>query len=148
MLCTFAFTLGCASKSTTSTGSSSAADAAVRCSRLTTQAECDSTDSCAWDDETQKCKTGQKELCGGHLPTGSTPCSNFLHYCNLGSSCGEGDQTGVCEPRPDICDQLAEPVCGCDGHTYANPCYAARDGVSIRHSGACEGADDSGDGAE
>jgi hypothetical protein len=31
-----------------------------------------------------------------------------------------------------------EPVCGCDGQTHANACYAARLAVSIAHPGPCE----------
>jgi hypothetical protein len=51
--------------------------------------------------------------------------------------CGSGDQTGTCTTKPQICNDLAMPVCGCDGKTYPNSCYAARSGVSVASQGSC-----------
>jgi len=42
--------------------------------------------------------------------------------------------------RDDIaCPDVWEPVCGVDGHTYSNMCYARRAGVPIAHEGECGG---------
>jgi hypothetical protein len=40
------------------------------------------------------------------------------------SDCGGGDETGVCEPRPQGCPADCPGVCGCDGLFYCNECEA------------------------
>lgn len=58
-------------------------------------------------------------------------------YCNFpDTNCGT--TPGVCEPRPELCPTVFDPVCGCDGQTYSNACFAAMAGVDVDHPGACE----------
>lgn len=59
------------------------------------------------------------------------------HYCHTPP--GQCDADPVCKERPEYCIDVWDPVCGCDGITYGNSCYAARDGMSIKHHGYCDG---------
>jgi hypothetical protein len=61
-------------------------------------------------------------------------------YCEkrVGDCGGEG----VCTPRPEICTRERDPMCGCDGMTYGNPCEASRAGVNVSARGACDVACD------
>lgn len=69
-------------------------------------------------------------------------CANGF-YCQYAAGvCGPGpqhiDATGSCEPAPVQCPAASQPVCGCDGHTYANPCAAAAAAVSLANpNGGC-----------
>jgi hypothetical protein len=59
-------------------------------------------------------------------------------FCEV-TACGAVDVSpaGVCVKRPELCPKLFEPVCGCDGRTYANDCLRRRAGVSKAHDGSC-----------
>ena len=54
-------------------------------------------------------------------------------YCDypLEALCGAADQTGTCQPTPEACDDVYDPVCGCDDRSYANACEAHGRGVSV-----------------
>jgi hypothetical protein len=84
-----------------------------------------------------ECSTGAKEgeMCGGFA---AIACARGL-FCDFApeTNCGSGDQSGVCEQSPEVCPQIYDPVCGCDGNTHGNACMAALNGVSVAHDGAC-----------
>ena len=55
---------------------------------------------------------------------------------------GDCEGVGVCEDRPEACITLYDPVCGCDARTHSNGCFAAMQGVSVDHRGACRSITD------
>jgi hypothetical protein len=69
----------------------------------------------------------------GSACSSNTDCKG-TEYCRV-ERCG--DQVGACKSRPDDCDDLFEPVCGCDGQTHGNECSAASSGLSVHHVGEC-----------
>lgn len=50
---------------------------------------------------------------------------------------GDCDGLGDCQPPPSACLPTLDPVCGCDGITYDNSCYAARVGENVDYPGEC-----------
>ncbi|MGB2985997.1 MAG: Kazal-type serine protease inhibitor domain-containing protein [Phycisphaerae bacterium] len=62
--------------------------------------------------------------------------------CFLGEYClkavGDCAGFGKCAERPEICQDVLGPVCGCNGETYLNPCKAARAGENVAYGGACQ----------
>lgn len=54
-------------------------------------------------------------------------------YCG-GAGC---DAPGGCMPRMTGCSGVLEPVCGCDGRSYANACWASTEPVRVAHTGMC-----------
>lgn len=59
-------------------------------------------------------------------------------YCDFGvGQCNVADAAGVCRPVPQACKEIYDPVCGCNGKTYGNACFAAMAGAQIDHEGKC-----------
>ncbi|MCG8311907.1 MAG: Kazal-type serine protease inhibitor family protein [Pseudomonadales bacterium] len=87
----------------------------------------------------QAIKETNEMICGGFI---GLVCDRG-DYCFFepSATCGFADQTGTCQPIPDACIEIYQPVCGCDGITYSNSCFAATAGISVLHTGACTDKD-------
>jgi len=84
------------------------------------------------------CEDPARNSCGGLIPV---TCAKS-EYCNfpIETKCGSSDQAGTCTKLPGACDAIYAPVCGCDGATYSSECTAAAKGISVLHSGTCDGS--------
>ncbi len=78
------------------------------------------------------------DSCGGFRPAGSPDCGPGL-FCQYqpGALCGAADAPGECVAIPEICTNIFDPVCGCDGQTHASACVAASQQVGILDVGEC-----------
>jgi hypothetical protein len=58
-------------------------------------------------------------------------------YCDYPDDlCGAGS-SGTCTPKPEGCDLLYAPVCGCDGQVHGNDCAARSGGTDVSAAGGC-----------
>jgi hypothetical protein len=60
---------------------------------------------------------------------------NYGDFCSKASCDGKGTCTKCSNNR--ICTELYDPVCGCDGITYGNLCFALASCVSVKSKGEC-----------
>lgn len=74
--------------------------------------------------------------CGGLLGLKCTE-GQFCNY-SIEAQCGAADMPGECSVKPEVCADIYQPVCGCDGKTYGNACEAASQGMSVISSGECQ----------
>jgi hypothetical protein len=73
-------------------------------------------------------------MCGG---IAGFPCNKGLFCDPPPDMCRVADVAGVCRVQPQVCADIANPVCGCDGKTYGNDCERQAAGAAKAHDGAC-----------
>jgi Kazal-type serine protease inhibitor domain len=78
---------------------------------------------------------GDGQSCGGLIGK-ACPSKQYCDY-PPDAICGAADATGTCKVKPEVCTDIAKPVCGCDDKTYGNSCEANAAGVSVANDGEC-----------
>ncbi len=82
----------------------------------------------------------ETSACKGNRDCGSS------QFCDWQpGKCKQG--VGTCKAKPENCVFQYAPVCGCNGRTYANACFAAKNGTSVATKGKCSGPTPSGCGS-
>lgn len=72
--------------------------------------------------------------------TGGAGCAmcGADEWCDWATNdCGSDPDGVTCQTKPQGCDLIFAPVCGCDGTTYGNACDAASAGVDVAEAGGC-----------
>ena len=110
------------------------------------QAENGTTENCI--DESKitdsPCVKMYKPVCGCDEKTYNNSClaENAGVTQWTAGKCDPKAQEGCVDPQradPDrMCMEIYRPVCGCDGETYSNACYAESKGVLKWEEGACK----------
>jgi hypothetical protein len=82
-----------------------------------------------------ECNVAPVGVCG----TRGAPACDSSEFCLYPptANCGRADAPGQCVEKPQACDAVYDPVCGCDGQTHSSDCDAAMKGVSVDYQGEC-----------
>lgn len=115
----------------------------VRCVGLS-GCTCEGVDCAATFDRSEACEHAYRGCLDEPAPGGT--CGGIVggvcartEYCDYEPSCAIPDAAGTCRTRPEVCIDVYDPVCGCDGRTYGNACTAASAGMDVASPGECGG---------
>ena len=98
--------------------------------------DCSATSAGVSIDHDGECGGTSGKTCGGLL--GETCDDGF--FCDYPPEmlCGNADGQGKCTEMPTGCTKELNPVCGCDGKNYGNPCEANAAGTDVATGGKCK----------
>ena len=96
--------------------------------------QCDDSNTAAGDCCAATCRVEDDPACAAQGCRTSAECGAGAYCATARRNC---DGAGTCRQRPEACIGVLEPVCGCDGNTYGNPCEAAQAGVGVASVLAC-----------
>lgn len=101
----------------------------VRCTPPGTGEECEECEPCE--------PTGGSgpAACGG---AAGLTCGEGLACDRRDALCTNPQASGACVAVPSSCVDDGQPVCGCDGQTYASDCARLQAGVVMARTGACD----------
>lgn len=77
---------------------------------------------------------GQGKVCGG---VAGIACPSGQYCDRPANRCNAADVQGHCVRVPEVCTEVYQPVCGCNGRTYSNDCMRLIARVRKRADGPC-----------
>lgn len=109
------------------------------CNGTTFENECELLKAGVRPDRKGSCAEGHRGEHGEHKTEScktnvDCPENQFCEFA--AGTCGDAG-AGKCTERGEVCPQIFQPICGCDGETYPNDCLRCSAGVSLRSEGEC-----------